>query len=330
MSIDLPALLAAVAERSGLNAKADIARVTAELPQLPPGWHANGDDTAAIAGPDGYQLFAIEGFINRFVEQDPWFAGWCGVMVNLSDVAAMGGRPVAVVNALWDHQAEHAQQIMAGMMAASRAYQVAIVGGHTNLATPQSQLAVAVLGKAQRLLSSYAARPGQHLIAAIDLRGEFRRPFLNWNCATEAPPQRLRDDLAVLPLLAEKAWVSAAKDISQAGLLGTLLMLLECSAIGASVDLQAIPKADSVDWLEWLCAFPSYGYLLTCDDAHLDQVLAQFHQRDIAAARIGSCQTGHQLIVRDGGQAVVFRDLQQSPLMGFGAREAPPQWAMEN
>ena len=32
---------------------------------------------------------------------EPWFAGYCGVMVNLSDVAAMGGRPVAVVDALW-------------------------------------------------------------------------------------------------------------------------------------------------------------------------------------------------------------------------------------
>ncbi|WP_108125135.1 sll0787 family AIR synthase-like protein [Saccharospirillum mangrovi] len=330
MSLDLPALLAAVAERSGLNAKADIAQVTADLPDLPFGWHANGDDTAAIPNGDGYQLLAIEGFINRFVDQDPWFAGWCGVMVNLSDIAAMGGRPVAVVNALWDSQAEHANQIMAGMIAAAQTFDVPIVGGHTNLSTPQSQLAVAVLGQAKKLLSSYQARSGQVLIAAIDLRGAFRRPFLNWNCATEAPAHRLRADLELLPALAEKGWVSAAKDISQAGILGTLLMLLECSGVAATIDLQALPKPDDEDWLEWLCAFPSYGYLLSCDEVHLDRVLAQFHQRDIAAACIGQCQTGHQLTVQYGHQSQVFRDLKKTPLMGFKLPANPAAILMES
>ncbi|WP_255956375.1 AIR synthase related protein, partial [Klebsiella pneumoniae] len=40
---------------------------------------------------------------------------------------------MAVVNALWDEAQPHAAQILQGMAAASRAYQVPIVGGHTNL-----------------------------------------------------------------------------------------------------------------------------------------------------------------------------------------------------
>ena len=62
---------------------------------------AVGDDCAAIPDGNGFLLFAIEGFIDSFVAADPWFAGYCGVMVNLSDIAAMGGRPIAVVDALW-------------------------------------------------------------------------------------------------------------------------------------------------------------------------------------------------------------------------------------
>ena len=54
---------------------------------------AVGDDCAAIPDGDGFLLFAIEGFMNEFVARDPWFAGWCGVMVNVSDIAAMGGGP---------------------------------------------------------------------------------------------------------------------------------------------------------------------------------------------------------------------------------------------
>ncbi|MCY0629256.1 AIR synthase related protein [Klebsiella pneumoniae] len=103
--------------------------------------------------------------------EDPWFAGWCGVMVNLSDIAAMGGRPLAVVNALWDEAQPHAAQILQGMAAASRAYQVPIVGGHTNLRSDRSQLAVAVLGETASPLSSSAAQAGQTLMVAINLQG---------------------------------------------------------------------------------------------------------------------------------------------------------------
>ncbi|MCS5969737.1 AIR synthase related protein [Klebsiella variicola subsp. variicola] len=52
-----------------------------------------------------------------------------------------------MVNALWDEAQPHAAQILQGMAAASRAYQVPIVGGHTNLRSDRSQLAVAVLGE---------------------------------------------------------------------------------------------------------------------------------------------------------------------------------------
>ncbi|MFH7168792.1 AIR synthase related protein, partial [Klebsiella pneumoniae] len=57
-----------------------------------------GDDCAAIPDGDGHLLLAIEGFLDGFVAADPYFAGFCGVMVNVSDIAAMGGTPVAVVD----------------------------------------------------------------------------------------------------------------------------------------------------------------------------------------------------------------------------------------
>src|SRR5262252_6585108 len=102
-------------ESRGIAAKADIATVARRL-----GLSANsavpvGDDCAAIPDGDGYLLLAIEGFINEFVATDPWFAGWCGVMVNISDVAAMGGRPIAVVAAVWAASNADAVPVLAGM-----------------------------------------------------------------------------------------------------------------------------------------------------------------------------------------------------------------------
>ena len=59
-----------------------------------------GDDCAAIPDGDGYLLFAAEGMWPALLQKDPWFAGWCAVMVNLSDIAAMGGRAIAIVDTI--------------------------------------------------------------------------------------------------------------------------------------------------------------------------------------------------------------------------------------
>ena len=121
-----------------------------------------GDDCAAISDGDGWLLFAAEGMLESFVQADPWFAGYSAVMVNLSDVAAMGGRPLAVVDVLWTPGGETPAEIWAGMAVASQRYAVPIVGGHTTKVTSGSAyLAAAVLGKASRLLTSFDARPGE-------------------------------------------------------------------------------------------------------------------------------------------------------------------------
>src|ERR1700761_5228268 len=101
----------------GIAAKADIAGVVARLVLSGHDTIRVGDDCAAIPDGDGYLLLAIEGFMNEFVAADPWFAGWCGVMVNLSDIAAMGGRPIAVVDAVWAQGEDQAVPVIEGLRA---------------------------------------------------------------------------------------------------------------------------------------------------------------------------------------------------------------------
>lgn len=313
----LRTLLEHVRDYAGVQQKNDIQKLAAILRDAVPTEYPNGDDCAAIATADGYQLLAIEGFINRFVEADPWFAGWCGLMVNISDIAAMGGWPVAVVNAVWARQGPYAEKIMQGMVAASQTYQVPIVGGHSNLRSQQEQLSVAILGKAQQLLSSFAAQPGQKIIVAVDLRGAYRAPFLNWNAATEAPPERLRGDLALLPEIARAGLASAAKDISQAGILGTLAMLLESSKAGAEVQLDNIPRPQHVAWTDWLCSFPSFGFLLTANSEKCDELLQCFESRDIAAAVIGDITAERNLWVSSVTERELFWDLRTQGFVGL-------------
>ena len=302
----------------GLAAKADIG-VVAERLGLAGAKVPVGDDCAAIPDGDGHLLFAIEGFLNGFVAADPWFAGWCGIMVNLSDIAAMGGRPIAVVDAVWAKGEGAACAVLGGMKAASQAYGVPIVGGHTNLRTPQSQLSVAVLGRAgARLLTSFDARPGDALIAAVDHRGAYREPFDNWQAALDAPHARLRGDLALLPEIAELGLAAAAKDISQGGIPGTAAMLAESSGVAIDLDLDAIEPPPGVALGRWLRTFPSFGFLLSVSPGHVDAVVSRFRARGIHAAKIGAVRTGAEVALVSGGQRAVLRDFSRERLLGLG------------
>ncbi len=281
----------------------------------------NGDDCAILKTTKGYDLFAIEGFIPEFVVSDPWFAGWCSVMVNVSDITAMGGRSRAVVNALWDADQLISQQIFAGMQAAASTYRVPVVGGHTSHNSNATQLAVSILGHADYVLTSFNASPGEAIVVAMDHRGAFRPPYLNWNASTDAPGERLRGDIELLPSLAEKGWLTGCKDISQAGLLGTLAMFMDCSQTGADVFLQQIPKPDDVGWQEWLCAFPSFGFLMTCPVDNVEKVVASFENRDIRAARIGTVTERPSIDVIDEQgdcqERETFWDFETSSFLGF-------------
>lgn len=299
----------------GFGHKTDIAGVLSSLGKALPGGMrdlgqavAVGDDCAAIADHDGYLLFAIEGMVRDFIDAKPWFAGYSAVMVNVSDIYAMGGRPLAVVDAIWSNGVANAAEVLKGMAAASAAYGVPIVGGHSNARSDQAQLAVAIVGRARRLLSSFAARPGDRLLMAVDLRGAFAEPYPYWNASTEAPPARLRADLELLPALAEDGLCAAAKDISMAGTLGTALMLLECSGVGARIDLGRIPAPVGVPMARWLTAFPSYGFLLAVREQDVARVSERFRARDIACADIGVIDDSRQISVSGAGETALLWD----------------------
>jgi AIR synthase-related protein len=280
-----------------------------------------GDDTAALPDGDGYLLFAAEGMLPEFVDRDPYFAGWSAVMTNVNDVASMGGWPIAVVDVYWLNEAAPSELVFAGMKAASDAYAVPIVGGHTTLRQGGIHaLAVAIIGRARALLTSFGARPGQRVLAAIDLRGQWYRDYPFWNAATTAPKERLRGDLAVLPALAATGRVRACKDISMGGIVGTLLMLLESSSCGAILDPEAVPIPQAtIDRARWLEAFPSFGYLLSVEPHDVTAVCAAFAARDIACAPIAALDDTRKLRISADGELEEIWDLGRACLTGFAA-----------
>jgi hypothetical protein len=320
--MDLAALAAGLAAHPSIRGKLDIAAATAALGLGPDAPGRPGDDAAPIPRPEGgWDLLAGEGFIPAFLADDPWFAGWCGVMVNLSDIAAMGGRATALVDAVWAPDGASAGPLLAGLRDAARAYGVPLVGGHTNLRSPGLGLAVSVFGRAERLISSFAARPGDALLAAVDLRGAYRN-FDNFCAALDAPHERLRGDLELLPRLAEAGLVDAGKDISQGGIAGTALMLAECSGCGFEIDVDALPMPAGVAPERWLRSFPSFGFLLSVRPEAAAGVRRRFADRGIAAAIIGVATAEPRVALVAGGARALFWDHAERPYLGLAPEPA--------
>ncbi|MBT0959426.1 sll0787 family AIR synthase-like protein [Alphaproteobacteria bacterium KMM 3653] len=280
-----------------------------------------GDDAAILPRDGGYDLLAGEGFIPAFIKDDPWFAGWCAVMVNLSDIAAMGGRSTAVIDQIWAPSADAAAPLLQGMRDASAAYGIPLVGGHTNLSAADLGLAASVFGKAERLITSFDAAPGDLLIAAIDHRGSYRN-FDNFCAALDAPAERLRGDLMLLPALAEEDLVCAGKDISQGGLIGTALMLAECSNVGIEIALSEVNPPIGIEPERWLRSFPSFGFLLSVHPENAETLCAAFACRGIDAHAVGYITEGSAVTLRNGDETSLFWDHAQTPYLDLGANHA--------
>jgi AIR synthase-related protein len=311
--------------QAGLHGKADIRAAARSFVHLPfpelGAAAALGDDAALLPAVGGRLLLACEGLQPELVEEDPWFAGWSGVLVNLSDIAAMGGTPLAVVNSIWSKNDQHAEQLLAGMRRAADCFAVPVVGGHTNLRSPYNALSVAVLGSSgPRVLSARAARPGQLCCLLINTSGEFYRHYPFWDAATRAEPKLLREHLALMAQLAALGLVLAAKDISMGGLVGTGAMFAEAAGCRLSLELEAIVPPPGVALEAWLSCFPSYGYLLAVEPAQLEPLHKLVRNYpDLHCGTIGSFQPGgSELELRQGGQSCSLWNGRE-PLTGFGA-----------
>ncbi|MBF2709687.1 sll0787 family AIR synthase-like protein [Flavobacterium soyangense] len=249
-----------------------------------------GDDAAAIPQKDGsHLLLAAEGIVSHFLKSDPWFAGYSAVMVNISDICAMGGLPIAVTDTIYSFKAEDNEAIWDGMIAASQAYGVPIVGGHSCYHSAINALSVSILGKAtSNILTSFDAQPGDAILLAIDLNGNYYKEYPFWNASTTNSSQNLQK-LAQLPYkIANNKWSKVAKDVSMGGIIGTLLMLLNTSKVGAEINIEAITKPESTTWKKWLSSFPSYGYLFSCPTKNIQNIKSLFAENGINCDHIGS------------------------------------------
>jgi selenophosphate synthetase-related protein len=314
MNDSLAEVAAAFRASAALRGKASIGLVS-EVFGAADWVHGPGDDTAVVEWGDERILVAGEAIWPPFVEADPFGAGIACVVANVNDVAAMGGRALALVDQVVATE-EVARKVLEGIRFASGIYGIPVVGGHLTIWDGTPSVSASIIGRVAKPLSATEVAAGQECLVAFCLQGTLRKdfPFLS---SVKDRGADLASDIAVLAGLAEAGLVAAAKDVSMAGTLGSLAMLLEPTRCGAVVDLDQIPMPDGVQLDHWVSIFPTYGFLLTAAAENVAAVRTAFHGRGLACERIGTIDGSGLLKVRLNGEESELLDLNTQIVTGL-------------
>lgn len=280
-----------------------------------------GDDTAVIdIGGDEYLLFAADGIWGRLISASSWWAGYSSVLVNVNDIAAMGGKPVAMVNVLSSNEKEAIREIIQGIRDGIAKFGVPMVGGHLHPDTPYTSLSVAIIGTVKKgcVIKSSTARVGDAIIVAYDMDGKVgpNSPY-SFDSTTMKTPEEVRARYRVMKEIGERRLVTAGKDISNPGTIGTLGMLLETSRKGARVDLTKIPAPENIDFIQWLKIHPATSFVVTASSENEPEVLNLFARSGYVAATIGVINDSLKLDICNEDECVTVFDFKTDAVTGI-------------
>ncbi|RJS45712.1 MSMEG_0567/sll0787 family protein [Nocardioides cavernaquae] len=213
-----------------------------------------GDDGVPVPGSS--LVAACDAILPSMVERDPEWAGWCSVLVNVNDLFAMGATPVGLLDAVAGRDASFVRRIVRGIAEASRAWDVPVLGGHTQVGVPGA-LSVTALGHATNPVPGGGAAPGQRIRVTADLDGSWRPGYTGgqWDTSSRRTGEELRALGRIVPALAP----TAAKDVSMAGLVGTTGMLAEASGCRVELEMSAVPRPHTESMGDWATCFPGFA-----------------------------------------------------------------------
>jgi len=106
--------------------------------------------------------------------------------------------------------------------------------------------------------------------------------------------------------------------VSMAGLAGTLTMLCEGSGVGATLQLDALPRPRDVDDARWLTCFPSFGFVLAARPEHAARVHAAFDAVGVASMTAGHFDATREVVLARADERASYWNLAREPLTGFG------------
>jgi len=249
------------------------------------------DDAAAYDLGDGTAILSTTDFFMPIVD-DPRDFGRIAAANAMSDIWAMGGRPLLAISILgWPLDKlspETAGIVLEGARDACAEAGIPLAGGHS-IDSPEPIFGLAVTGRvpAAQLKRNGGARPddrlfltkplGVGILTTAQKQGKLRGEHATLARDTMVTLNRIGETLG------EQPWVRAMTDVTGFGLLGHLVEMCEASGCSARLDVARVPRLDpaAVDlYLEQGCVpggtnrnWASYGAKVAAPDERWRRIL---------------------------------------------------------
>jgi selenide, water dikinase len=254
------------------------------------------DDAAVYRVADDLAIVSTVDFFTPIVD-DPYDFGRIAATNALSDVYAMGGRPITALNlvafSLDQLGGDVLREILRGGSDVAAAAGVAVVGGHS-IDDPEPKYGMAVTGTVhpERLLRNSTAAAGHSLWLSKPVGGGVATTAAKRELASGELIAATVEVMTTLNAPASEAALAAgasgATDVTGFGLLGHLHEMCEASGVAAVVDASAVPAIDGVidlllsdappvaggtrrnrewveEWVGWANEVPEHLRWLLCD-----------------------------------------------------------------
>lgn len=184
------------------------------------------------------------------IVDDPYAYGQIAAANALSDVYAMGGRPITAMNIVGmpvDRVPPAViHRILRGGAAKVKEAACALVGGHS-IRNPEPIYGLAVTGMVhpKRIITNAGALPGDALVLTKPLGTGIATTAIKRGLASRTLQRTTTLLMSTLNLagaeLGERQFVKAGTDITGFGLLGHLASLCRASGVGAQIDVASVP-----------------------------------------------------------------------------------------
>jgi selenide, water dikinase len=184
------------------------------------------------------------------IVDDPFSYGQIAAANSLSDIFAMGGRPLTALNIVGFPTdlvpPRVVSSILRGGLAKAAEVGCVIIGGHS-IRNPEPIYGLAVTGlvDVRRVTTNANARPGDLLVLTKPLGTGIATTAIKRGIASRTLRKRVIDLMSKINTagaeLAELRLVRAATDITGYGLIGHLVSLCRASRVSADIDARAVP-----------------------------------------------------------------------------------------
>lgn len=212
----------------------------------------SGDDAGVYRLTGELALVQTVDFFTPIVD-DPYAFGQIAAANALSDIYAMGGRPVTALNLVGYSVSKYGPEALAAILAGGadkvREAGAVIVGGHTiDDAEPKYGLAVTGVVEPDRIWTNAGARPGDALVLTKPIGTGVLSTALKRGLLTQEQIQGLVAMMSALNRPAAEAGreveVHAATDVTGFGLLGHASHIARESGVALAIDAAAVPVLD--------------------------------------------------------------------------------------